>query len=252
LARLDHPAIPKVSDRFSEQDHHYFVMDYVAGQTLEAKVAAAAGRFSQAEAINIALQICDVLDYLHSRIPPVVYRDLKPSNVIVTPEDRIKLVDFGIARHFTRQETTIGTIGYAAPEQYQGECGPRSDIYALGATLHYLLSGRDPARFPFNFPPLSTLLSACGPRSEQLIGEALEREPSKRLASAREFSTRLGIIVGGGDEGAERTANEPSVGMQYCSACGLLIAADADRSPSCGVAAALSRLFSEVSWRLFN
>ena len=152
LAQLDHPAIPKVSDRFSEQDHHYFVMDYVAGQTLEAKMAAGGGRLEASEAINIALQICEALNYLHSRLPPVVYRDLKPANVIVTPEGKVKLVDFGIARHFTRQGTTIGTIGYAAPEQYQGECEPRSDVYALGATLHYLLSGRDPARFPFDFP----------------------------------------------------------------------------------------------------
>jgi serine/threonine protein kinase len=121
LAQLDHPAIPKVSDRFNEQDHHYFVMDYVAGQTLEAKQAAAGGRLDPAVAIDIALQICEALEYLHGRIPPVVYRDLKPANVIVTPEGRVKLVDFGIARHFTRQGTTVGTIGYAAPEQYQGE-----------------------------------------------------------------------------------------------------------------------------------
>ena len=104
LAQLDHPAIPKVSDCFSEQDHHYFVMDYVAGQTLEAKLAAVGGRLEESEAINIALQICEALDYLHSRLPPVVvYSDLKPANIIVTPEGRVRLVDFGIARHFTRQ-----------------------------------------------------------------------------------------------------------------------------------------------------
>ena len=240
LAQLDHPAIPKVSDRFSEQDHHYFVMDYVAGQTLETKLPGAGGRFSQAEAVNIALQICDALDYLHNRLPPVVYRDLKPANIIVTPESRIKLVDFGIARHFTRQGTTVGTIGYAAPEQYQGECEPRSDVYALGATLHQLLSGRDPARFPFDFPPLSTLLPGCDRRLEQLLGEALKREPGERLASAREFARRLGTIAAGRDDNGAKEQMHPGAGMRYCSQCGALNPADASGCPSCGAAAALS------------
>ena len=241
LVQLDHPAIPKVSDRFSEQDHHYFVMDYVAGQTLEAKLAAAGGRLSQSETINIALQICEALDYLHGRTPPVVYRDLKPANIIVTPEGRVKLVDFGIARHFTRQGTTVGTIGYAAPEQYQGECEPRSDVYALGATLHHLLSGRDPARFPFDFPPLSTLLPDCDPKLEQLVGEALKRERGERLASVREFARRLRAITGSRDDRKERNQKQPSLGMQYCSCCGVEISADAIRCPSCGATAAASQ-----------
>ncbi|MBV8361965.1 MAG: protein kinase [Deltaproteobacteria bacterium] len=241
LAQLDHPAIPKVSDRFSEQDHHYFVMDYVAGQTLEAKLAAAGGHLSQSEAIDIALQICEALDYLHSRLPPMVYRDLKPANIIVTPEGRVKLVDFGIARHFTRQGTTVGTIGYAAPEQYQGECEPRSDVYALGATLHHLLSGRDPAQFPFDFPPLSTLLPSCDPKLEQLVGEALKRDRRERLTSVREFARRLRIIAGSRDNPKERNREQPSPGMQYCSCCGVEISADAIRCPSCGATAAVSQ-----------
>jgi len=245
LAQLDHAAIPKVSDRFSEQDHHYFVMDYVAGQTLEAKLAAAGGRLSQSEAINIALQICDALDYLHSRLPPVIYRDLKPANIIVTPEGRIKLVDFGIARHFTRQGTTVGTIGYAAPEQYQGECEPPSDVYALGATLHHLLSGRDPARFPFDFPSLSTLLPDCDPKLERLVGEALKRERSERLASAREFARRLQVIAGSRDDQEKGNQKQRSPGMQDCSRCGVEISADASQCPSCGAAAAVSQPFLE-------
>ena len=241
LAQLDYPAIPKVSDRFSEQDHHYFVMDYVAGRTLEAKLAASGGRLGQSEAIDIAAQICDALDYLHSRIPPVVYRDLKPANIIVTPEGRVKLIDFGIARHFTRQGTTVGTIGYAAPEQYQGECEPSSDVYALGATLHHLLSGRDPARFPFDFPPLSTLIPGCDPKLEQLVGEALRRERGERLASAAEFARRLRSIAGNREERTGRSHEQPSPGMHYCSRCGTEIAADASRCPSCGATAGGSR-----------
>jgi membrane protein implicated in regulation of membrane protease activity len=238
LAQLDHPAIPKVSDRFNEQDHHYFVMDYVAGQTLEAKLAASGGQLSQTEAIDIALQICEALDYLHRRIPPVVYRDLKPANIIVTPEGRVKLVDFGIARHFTRQGTTVGTIGYAAPEQYQGECEPRSDVYALGAMLHQLLSGRDPARFPFDFAPLSTLVPGCDPRLEQLVSGALKRERRERLSSARDFASQLRVIAGG--ERAEGDQEPQGRGMRYCSYCGVEISADASRCAACGAAAAIS------------
>jgi serine/threonine protein kinase len=239
LAQLDHPAIPKVSDRFSEQDHHYFVMDYVAGQTLEAKLASAGGRLKPSEAIDIALQICEALDYLHCHLPPVVYRDLKPANIIVTPEGRVKLVDFGIARHFTRQGTSVGTVGYAAPEQYQGESEPRSDVYALGATLHHLLSGRDPARFPFDFPPLSTLLPGCDPKLEQVVHEATKRDRSERLASVHEFARRLRVIVGGQDEREKSKLNQASPGMQDCSQCGAVISADARRCPSCGIAVAL-------------
>src|SRR5947209_4727056 len=91
LSQLDHPAIPKVSDRFSEQDHHYFIMDYVVGQTLEEKLRTSGGRLTQSEAIELTLQVCDALDYLHSRIPPIVYRDLKPSNIMVTAEVNVKL-----------------------------------------------------------------------------------------------------------------------------------------------------------------
>jgi serine/threonine protein kinase/membrane protein implicated in regulation of membrane protease activity len=237
LAQLDHPAIPKVSDRFSEQDHHYFVMDYVAGQTLEARLAAAGGRLGQSEAIDIALQICEALDYLHSRIPPVVYRDVKPANLIVTPEGRVKLVDFGIARHFTRQGTTVGTIGYAAPEQYQGECEPRSDVYALGATLHHLLSGGDPARFPFDFPPLTALLPGCNPKLAQLVGEALKRKRSERLASAREFAQGLQSIRQTRREEPGQGSEKPEEpGMRHCSQCGAEIAADGMQCPSCGKA----------------
>ncbi len=233
LAQLDHPAIPRVSDRFSEQDHHYFVMDYVAGQTLEAALAAAGGRLGPAQVINLGLQLCDALDYLHSRIPPVVYRDLKPANIILTPEGRVKLVDFGIARHFTSQGTTIGTIGYAAPEQYQGQCEPRSDIYALAATLYHLLSGRDPARFPFDFPRLSAVLPGCAPQLEQLLGEALKREPDQRPPSAREFARRLAAISAMEAEKAGVTADSQKPGMHHCPRCGVEIANDAGRCPRC-------------------
>lgn len=239
LSQLDHASIPKVSDRFSEQNRHYFVMDYVAGQTVEAKLSATGGRLEQPEVIDLALQICDALDYLHTRTTPVIYRDLKPSNLMVTPEGKVKLIDFGIARHFARKGTTVGTIGYAAPEQYQGESEPRSDLYALGATLHHLLSGRDPTRFPFHFPPLSTLVPGCDPKLEKLVSEALRREPTERLASAKEFARRLRLIRAAEPQRGPAPASiQASRGMQNCPRCAAQIPADASPCPSCGEALA--------------
>jgi serine/threonine protein kinase/membrane protein implicated in regulation of membrane protease activity len=239
LAQLDHRSIPKVSDRFSEQDHHYFVMDYVPGMTLEEKLGASGGRLAQAEVINLALQICDALNYLHTRIPPIIYRDLKPSNIMVAADSKIKLVDFGIARHFTRQGTNVGTIGYAAPEQYQGQCDPRSDIYALGATVYHLLSGRDPAKFPFQFPPLTTVATGCDPRLEQLVSEALKHESNERLPTIVEFARRLRLITAprGSADNALFSAL-PSAGMQICPRCTANVPADARQCPSCGEATA--------------
>ena len=110
--------------------------------------------------IDIARQLCDVLAYLHGLAPPIIYRDMKPSNVMLNSNGRVVLVDFGIARLFkaARKGTMIGTLGFAPPEQYQGLVDPRSDIYSLGATLHYVLTGRDPEKFPpFSFPPVREL-----------------------------------------------------------------------------------------------
>ncbi len=248
LSQLDHPSIPKVSDRFSEQNRHYFVMEYVPGETLEAKLKAAGGRLDQSEVVDLALQICVALNYLHTRTPPVVYRDLKPSNVMVTPEGQVKLIDFGIARHFIRQGTRVGTIGYAAPEQYQGESEPRSDVYSLGATLHHLLSGRDPTRFPFDFPPLSTLAPGCNPELDTLISEALRRERTERVPSAMEFARRLRLIKPGVPLSSPESATfPPSTGMRHCPRCARQIPADANLCPSCGEALVITRPSAEWS-----
>ena len=130
-------------------------MEYVEGRNLEEELAVRGGPLPEGLVIDIARQLCDVLAYLHGSTPPIVYRDMKPSNVMLTPKGRVVLVDFGIARLFkaARKGTMIGTLGFAPPEQYQGVVDPRSDIYSLGATLHYVLTGRDPEKFPpFSFP----------------------------------------------------------------------------------------------------
>jgi len=144
LAQLKHQAIPAITDRFELANRHYLVMEYVEGRNLEEELAVRGEPLPEGLVIDIARQLCDVLVYLHGLVPPIIYRDMKPSNVMLQSNGRVVLVDFGIARLFkaARKGTMIGTLGFAPPEQYQGLVDPRSDIYSLGATLHYVLTGR--------------------------------------------------------------------------------------------------------------
>jgi serine/threonine protein kinase len=200
LARLSNEHIPRVFDRFSEQNHHYLVMEYIDGVTLEEELKRAGGRMPEARMIDIALQILDTLTYLHGLLPPVIYRDLKPSNVMLTAGGQAKLIDFGIARHFQplQNATMIGTQGYAPPEQYRGKVEQRSDLFALGATIHHSLSGRDPANeAPFSFPPLRTLCPGVAPALATLIDESLAYDVDRRPPSAADFRSRLEAIRDG-------------------------------------------------------
>src|SRR5712672_1764602 len=190
LAQLKHPAIPAISDRFDDQNRHYLVMEYVEGRNLEEEIAVRGGPLPEGLVIAIARQLCDVLGYLHGLIPPLVYRDMKPSNVMLTEKGRVVLVDFGIARLFRgqRKGTMIGTLGFAPPEQYQGVADPRSDLYSLGATLHYVLTGRDPEKFPpFSFPPIRELRPGLSSNLAGAIDAALAYEMNGRPATIQEF-----------------------------------------------------------------
>ncbi len=194
LAELSNEHIPRVFDRFSEQNRHYLVMEYVEGTTLEDGLKQAGGKLDPAQVIDIALQVCDTLEYLHGLNPPVIYRDLKPSNVIVTPSGKIKLIDFGIARHFQplTNATMIGTQGYAPPEQYRGKVESRSDLYALAATMHHALSGRDPAlEPPFSFPPLHKLCPQIDQALADVVDTTLAYDVEKRIATASDLKHRL-------------------------------------------------------------
>jgi serine/threonine protein kinase len=194
LAQLKHPAIPAISDRFDHQNRHYLVMEYVEGRNLEEEIAARGGPLPEGLVIDIARQLCDVLAYLHGLVPPIIYRDMKPSNVMLTEKGRVVLVDFGIARLFkaARKGTMIGTLGFAPPEQYQGVADPRSDLYSLGATLHYVVTGRDPEKFPpFSFPPVRTLRPDISTNLAGAIDHALAYEMDGRPASVQEFRDML-------------------------------------------------------------
>jgi serine/threonine protein kinase len=194
LAQLKHSAIPAISDRFDDQNRHYLVMEYVEGRNLEEELAQRGQPLPEGLVIDIARQLCDVLAYLHGLQPSIIYRDLKPSNVMLTGNGRVVLVDFGIARLFKAQRkgTMIGTLGFAPPEQYQGVADPRSDIYSLGATLHYILTGRDPEKFPpFSFPPVRELRPVVSNNLAGAIDRALAYDMLNRPANIQEFRDML-------------------------------------------------------------
>jgi serine/threonine protein kinase len=194
LAQLKHPAIPAISDRFDDQNRHYLVMEYVEGRNLEEELAQRGGPLPEGLIIDIARQLCDVLGYLHGLVPPIIYRDMKPSNVMLTGNGRVVLVDFGIARLFKAQRkgTMIGTLGFAPPEQYQGVADPRSDIYSLAATLHYVVTVRDPEKFPpFSFPPVRELRPEVSSNLAGAIDRSLAYEMGDRPASIQEFRDML-------------------------------------------------------------
>ena len=194
LAQLKHSAIPAISDRFDDQNRHYLVMEYVEGRNLEEEIALRGGPLPEGLVIDVARQLCDVLAYLHGLSPAIIYRDMKPSNVMLTGNGRAVLVDFGIARLFKAQRkgTMIGTLGFAAPEQYQGVADPRSDLYSLGATLHYVITGRDPEKFPpFSFPPVRELRPDISSNLAGAIDNALKYEMADRPSTVQEFRDML-------------------------------------------------------------
>ena len=186
LASLTHPNLPSIYDYFSEAGRWYLVMDFIEGETLEEHLnKEPEGRLSVEETQRIGIQLCTVLGYLHSRQPPIIFRDLKPTNIMMTPDSHLYLIDFGIARHFkpgqAKDTIAFGSPGYAAPEQYgKAQTTARSDIYSLGATLHQMLTGIDPSQTPFQFTSLQQQGQPAPPSLESLIMQMLEMNESKR------------------------------------------------------------------------
>ncbi|WP_376793553.1 ABC transporter substrate-binding protein [Thermogemmatispora sp.] len=192
LAHLDHPLIPSVTDHFQEGERYFMVEEYIEGDNLEELLRRRPGPLGEREALIYAIDIIDILEYLELRTPPVVHRDIKPANIVISASDgRAYLVDFGVARAeaarnaLRRQTSVLGTPGYAPPEQYQGNADPRSDLYALAATLHHLLTGRDPRNYPpFDYPPARSLNPQLSPEIERILIYALQADPDQRYQSA--------------------------------------------------------------------
>ena len=192
LAHLDHPLIPNVTDHFQEGSRYFMVQEYVEGENLEERMDRVNQPMKEREALGYASEVLDILDYLSQETPPIVHRDIKPANIIIgTKDKRAHLVDFGIARadetrNAQRKQTSaLGTPGYAPPEQYQGNADPRSDLYALAATLHHVLTNRDPRNHPpFTYPPVRTLNPQLSPEIEKVLTRALINDINQRYQSA--------------------------------------------------------------------
>ncbi len=201
LRLLNHPALAKVYSTFVEDAKHYMVMEYVAGRNLEEVLAEAGKPLVEAQVVAWGIALCDVLAYLHRQDPPIIYRDLKPSNIIVRADESVKLIDFGIARfHQTGQSkdtVCLGTDGYAPIEQYSGKTELGSDIYALGATMYHLLTNKVPAAAPTrvanvaSFLPPRQLNPALSGAVEAVILRAMEVHPTQRYADAGEMKAAL-------------------------------------------------------------
>ncbi|MEQ8223586.1 MAG: tetratricopeptide repeat protein [Candidatus Eremiobacterota bacterium] len=198
LSRLDSPNIPRISDFFVEHHRLYLVMDYVQGETIRKLIRnlKKGEHFTEERVVKWALTICDVMSYLHNRPTPIIFRDLKPDNIIITVDDDVRLVDFGIAKVFdgTRGQTTkfaILTEGYAPPEQLMGKAEPRSDIYAFGATIYHILSGKHPKDAGPEFPPVEHFNPSVSPLLSKILAKALEIKPSARYQSVREMKDEL-------------------------------------------------------------
>ena len=196
LKRLNHPHLPSIIDVIDCDDTFLIVMDYIEGRTLDHWLKKE-GAQPQERVVEWAKQICDVLGYLHSRKPPIIYRDLKPSNVMLKPDGKIMIIDFGTAREFKEQsiEDTkcLGTQGYAAPEQYggHGQTDARTDIYNLGATMYHLLTGHNPSLPPYEMYPIRQWNPSLSSGLEAIVTKCTQRNPNDRYQSCAELMYAL-------------------------------------------------------------
>lgn len=192
LKKLSHPSLPSIVDVIEDDNTFLIVMDYIQGNPLS-KTLEEYGAQSQENVVEWAKQLCDVLVYLHSRKPPIIYRDMKPANVMLKPDGSITLIDFGTAREYKSKNiadtTCLGTIGYAAPEQFggMGQTDARTDIYCLGATLYHLVTGMNPCEPPYEIKPIRQINPALSNGLEKIIMKCTQRDPDARYQSCAEL-----------------------------------------------------------------
>lgn len=224
LGSLNHPNLCRVTGTFVEDNRYFLVMEYIEGHNLEDELIGIGRALEWPRVVGWGITLCDVLGYLHAQVPPIVYRDLKPSNVMLRPDDSIKLIDFGIARQLlpqrSRDTARLGTDGYAPIEQYSGRSEPRSDVYALGASLYHLLTGRIPEAAPLRsgghvLTPARALNSSIPEALDRVIQQALVGDAERRfpnafaMRQALEWAAQMGGMRTGG---AQAGGMQPGVG----------------------------------------
>ncbi len=196
LKRLKHKNLPSIIDVIENEDAFLIVMDYIEGKSL-ADILAEEGAQPQEFVIEWAKQLCDTLEYLHTRTPAIIYRDLKPANIMVKPDGNITLIDFGTAREYKEKNiadtTCLGTVGYAAPEQFggMGQTDARTDIYCLGATLYHLITGNNPSDPPYEIRNIREINPALSSGLEKIITKCTQRNPDDRFQSCAELAYAL-------------------------------------------------------------
>ena len=270
LTSLEHPSIPTIYDYFYDEElgRFYLVMKFIAGGDLSSRLRSApGGRIDERTVADWGMQAADVLEYLHSRPKPIIYRDLKPANLMIDGNTgRIMLIDFGIARWVKQEEkgvTAVGTMGYAPPELFGGRVEPRSDVYSLGATLFHLLTGSDPQDNPlliFDFqknPRPRQITPSMSSEMEQILMRSVEYKPEDRFASAGAMRDALAIHIeklNAGQvtygAGATQVGGETvQVQTVYCGFCGGRIAADDIFCAHCGARQPMAGLGSSATLR---
>ena len=196
LKKLSHPNLPSIIDVIDTDDSFIIIMDYIQGNSLN-KALDEFGAQPQEYVIDWAKQLCDVLGYLHTRTPAIIYRDMKPANIMLKPDGNVTLIDFGTAREFKEKNladtTCLGTVGYAAPEQFggMGQTDARTDIYCLGATLYHLVTGMNPCEPPYEIKPIREINPSLSSGLERIILKCTQRDPNDRYQSAAELMYAL-------------------------------------------------------------
>ena len=199
LKKLRHPGLPAIVDIVEEEGAVYIIMDYIHGQTLR-EIVLEKGALTERETRDIIVQVCQVLEYLHSQNPPVIYRDLKPSNLMIE-DGLVKLIDFGTAREYSYGKTSgdtvrLGTRGYAAPEQYggRGQTDARTDIYCLGVTSFFLLTGKSPDQPPYRTCPVRKINPWLSEGIEEIVLHCVEDDPDKRFQNCQAIIKALAHV----------------------------------------------------------
>jgi serine/threonine-protein kinase len=246
LSSLDHPAIPTIYDYFISDGRYYLVMKYISGGDLAQKLKASEGAVDEKTVTEWAIQVADVLHYLHSQNPQIIYRDMKPANIMLDEREKVVLVDFGIARFISPTQkgvTAIGTMGYAPPELFAGRVEPRSDIYSLGATMFHLLTGRDPQdnpllMFDFNRNPRPKQINPkISDGMDKILAKSVEHKPANRFSSAGEMrdvlEQHLRQLMGDFRPVAQPATEAPG-NINFCGQCGNKVPVGNSFCQNCG------------------